>query len=310
MILVSGVLADGMTELMCARLDDLGYEYLFLDQAHYPGRHGLTWSLGPDGVQGSVTAGDRTVNLADLTGVYARYVSFRGGPERPEYSEREKQMVEAEYQISLMTLLDLLPCTVVNRSRASLSNDSKIYQTMLARSFGLYAPRTLATTDPGAARAFYESCDRRVIYKSLSGVRSIVQRLTDADLGERLERVRNCPTQFQECVEGVDLRVHTIGDQIFATEIESDANDYRYALREGASLSLTETDIPGDIAEACLGLSRSLGLVLSGVDLRRTPDGRFYCFEVNPSPGFLFYERSTGQPISLAVAELLRKGLG
>jgi hypothetical protein len=27
---------------------------------------------------------------------------------------------------------------------------------------------------------------------------------------------------------------------------------------------------------------------------------------MNPSPGFLFYERATGQPISEAVANLLR----
>ena len=50
-----------------------------------------------------------------------------------------------------------------------------------------------------------------------------------------------------------------------------------------------------------------LGLVLSGIDLRRTPAGDYYCFEVNPSPGFIFYERATGQPISEAVALLLRR---
>ena len=72
-----------MTELMCARLDDLGYDYLFLDQAHFPGRYDLTWELGPDGVTGRIASPDRTVDLTDLTGVYARYVSFKGGPERP-----------------------------------------------------------------------------------------------------------------------------------------------------------------------------------------------------------------------------------
>ena len=226
--------------------------------------------------------------------------------ERPEFSRLEKQLADAEYQLSLMQLLELLPCTVVNRAGASVSNDSKIYQGFLAEQFGLLTPRTLATTDPNAARDFYHEQHGNVIYKSLSGVRSIVRCLTDEDLGERLERVRNCPTQFQERIEGVDIRVHTVGDQVFPTEIISEANDYRYARREGAEITLAETEIPDSVAQSCLGLAHALGLHLSGVDLRRTPDGRYYCFEINPSPGFLFYESNTGQLISEAVAHLLR----
>ena len=176
----------------------------------------------------------------------------------------------------------------------------------LAESVGLRSPKTLITTDPEEVKAFYESCGRRLIYKSLSSVRSIVSPLRNADLGERLARVRNCPTQFQEIVEGVDIRVHTVGDRVFATEIVSDVSDYRYAGRDGGSLSMQPIDIPVDVAKACVGMAHSLGLALSGADLRRTSDDRYYCFEVNPSPGFIFFERMTGQPISEAVAHLLR----
>jgi glutathione synthase/RimK-type ligase-like ATP-grasp enzyme len=52
-----------------------------------------------------------------------------------------------------------------------------------------------------------------------------------------------------------------------------------------------------------------MDLVLTGIDLKRTPEGAYYCFEANPSPGFLYYEQHSGQPISLALAELLRRGL-
>ncbi|MBV9673199.1 MAG: glutathione synthase, partial [Verrucomicrobia bacterium] len=265
----------------------------------------ISWEVDASGPRGYVTASGRKVDIGDLSGVYARYVSFRGGPQRQAFSKLERDMMDAEYQLSLMQLLDLLPCVVVNRAKACTSNDSKVYQAFLAESFGLRTPRTLVTTNPDDVREFHNACGRRVIYKSLSSIRSIVHRLNDDDLGERLNRVRNCPTQFQECVDGLDIRVHTVDDKVFATEIISEVSDYRYAGRDGSRLSMRATDIPIDVAEACTGMARSLGLALAGVDLRRTPDHQYYCFEVNPSPGFIFYERATGQPISEAVAHLL-----
>ncbi len=39
--------------------------------------------------------------------------------------------------------------------------------------------------------------------------------------------------------------------------------------------------------------------------MRLAPDGRIYCFEVNPCPAFSYYEESTGQPIARALAEYL-----
>jgi D-alanine-D-alanine ligase-like ATP-grasp enzyme len=53
--------------------------------------------------------------------------------------------------------------------------------------------------------------------------------------------------------------------------------------------------------------------MFSGIDLKITPEGEVFCFEVNPSPGFNFYEVGTGQPISVALADLLHEapsGLG
>jgi glutathione synthase/RimK-type ligase-like ATP-grasp enzyme len=307
-IIVCGILADGPTELMCARLADMGLEYVLLDQLRYPGEIQLTWNFNDRGVEGCLRTSNGSVDLTDVSGVYVRYVNYRGQTTQHAeagLSDQEKKLATAEYQLSIMQLFDALPCTVINRAHASTSNDSKIYQAYLARSFGFETPRTLVTTIPDAAREFYESCDGKVIYKSLSSVRSIVHRMTVQDLGDRLDRLRNCPTQFQEVVEGIDIRVHVVGDEIFATEVISTADDYRYARREGASLDLRPIEIPPPIADACRAFTRSLGLVLSGIDLRRTGDGRYVCFEVNPSPGFIFYEANTGQPISTAIAHAL-----
>ena len=143
-----------------------------------------------------------------------------------------------------------------------------------------------------------------VPFGSISGVRSIVSRLTEQRCGN-LAEVANCPTQFQQYIPGVDVRVHVAGDAIFATEITSPADDYRYASRAGVGFGMAAATLPPDLEDRCRAMVRGMGLRLAGIDFRRTPTGEWYCLEVNPSPGFTFFEAGTGQPIAAAVANLL-----
>lgn len=189
-----------------------------------------------------------------------------------------------------------------------MSNNSKAYQALLVRQCGLLTPPTLITNDPEVAHRFYEDCQGEVIYKSLSGIRSIVRRLEPEKLS-RLSFLRNGPTQFQAFIPGQNVRVHTVGDQLFATRVHSKAVDYRYASREGHIVQMEPTTLPPTIAEACQRLASRLELLMTGIDLKETPHGDYYCFEVNPCPGFLYYERYSRQPISMALADLLHEGL-
>jgi glutathione synthase/RimK-type ligase-like ATP-grasp enzyme len=83
------------------------------------------------------------------------------------------------------------------------------------------------------------------------------------------------------------------------------ADDYRYARRQGGDTTIRPYVLPDDCADRFLALTVSMGLLVAGIDLRRTPDGRWFCFEVNPSPGFTYYQDQTGHPIDQAIAELL-----
>lgn len=203
----------------------------------------------------------------------------------------------------LLTWADLSPALVVNPPAAAASNNSKPYQAQLIRAAGFKTPDTLITTDADAVRAFWQQ-HKEIIYKSVSGARSIVSRFTPQHLA-RLEHVRWCPTQFQERVPGTDYRVHVVGAEVFACEIRTPADDYRYASREGVDVSIVPCTLPIDCASKCIELSRKLNLHLTGIDLRLTPDGEWYCFEVNPSPGFTYYQEATEQPIDQAIASLL-----
>lgn len=85
------------------------------------------------------------------------------------------------------------------------SNNHKPYQTNQIRKSGFAVPETVVTTDPNAVLDFWQR-HGAVIYKSNSGVRSIVARLPDMHR-ERLGNVAWCPTQFQQYIPGVDHRV-------------------------------------------------------------------------------------------------------
>jgi glutathione synthase/RimK-type ligase-like ATP-grasp enzyme len=305
MILVAGGLADGVTELVCARLADCGYPYRLLDLARYPAAHRVAWHWRDGGPEGIIAGTDWSLDLGDLSGVYVRFLGDEGRLPL-EAAPEDADALRTEADAELMALLEDLPCPVVNRVGGGMSNNSKPYQALLLHRAGLRTPPTLVTNDPASARAFHAE-HGEVIFKSLSGVRSIVRRLGPEGLA-RLDHLRDGPAQFQAYVPGTNVRVHTVGDRVFATRVHSEAVDYRYAARDGLTVEMEPTTLPPAIERACLTIARDLDLLLAGIDLKATPEGDWYCFEVNPSPGFLYYERHSGQPISLALAELLRGG--
>jgi glutathione synthase/RimK-type ligase-like ATP-grasp enzyme len=237
-----------------------------------------------------------------------RYLGAEGRIPPPDVAPAWAPAMYFEYDSGLMALLDDLPCPVVNRVAGGMSNSSKPYQALLVRRCGLLTPPTLVTNDPAAVRRFYEECQGEVVYKSLSGVRSIVRRLKP-ELLERLPLLRHGPAQFQAFIPGENVRVHTVGEQLFASRVHSEAVDYRYGGREGHDVVMEPTVVPAAVEQACFRLARRLDLLFAGIDLKQTPDGDYHCFEVNPSPGFLYYEQQTRQPISAALADLLQNGL-
>lgn len=308
MILVCGGLADSVTELVCARLEHCGYPYRLLDLGSYPAGFKIKWHWQGSGPSGYIAGPDWKIDLDELTGVYVRYLGPEGREPPPNIEPEVVPAMYFEYDTGLMALLEDLSCAVVNRLDGGMSNSSKAYQALLVRQCGLLTPPTLVTNDPHAARSFYEDYQGEVIYKSLSGVRSIVHRLDQQQLS-RLPLLRHGPAQFQAFIPGDNVRVHTVGEELFATRVHSETVDYRYASREGGAVEMEPTTLPPNVAESCLRLARQLDLLFTGIDLKETPEGDYYCFEVNPCPGFLYYEKHTHQPISAALAELLHHGL-
>jgi hypothetical protein len=259
------------------------------------------------GLHGRIRIAGEEWNLGEVTAAYVRPPDPRSQPAVRQAGEGSVIWQHAlALDDALNGWLELTDALVVHRGSAMAANNCKPLQAMQIRSLGFETPDTLIATDADAVQAFWAE-HGAVIYKSISGVRSIVARLTEAHM-QRMGDLRWCPTQFQQYVPGADYRVHVVGDEVFACRIECEADDYRYASRQELPIAIEACTLPPGCAERCRSLATSMDLVLAGIDLRLTPEGRWFCFEVNPSPAFSYYQSVTGQPIAAAVARLLMRG--
>jgi len=303
MILLGGIPSESPHVFLMEALDELGLEYRFFNQRKCADCT-VELHIDSNGVDGKFRIGGEHFRLGDFTAVYFRLMDDRLLPElegQPEDS-RSRQRARALHD-TLYRWIEVADARVVNRSDPQGSNGSKPYQAQLIARCGLRTPETLITNNPEEVLAFRER-HGEIIYKSISGVRSIIKLFDESDIA-RLEHIRWCPVQFQAFVPGTDMRVHVIGEEVFATEIISDKVDYRYARRNGGQTTLRATKISEDLARRCIALTAELGLVFSGIDLRIGPDDEVTCFEVNPSPAYSYYQANADQPIAKSLARYL-----
>ena len=297
MIVVYGRLDDPPIKRLIEALQEAGAQYVLIELTALDREH-LRIDIGPYGVDGCLVVAGQEIPMARIRSVYARPLELQKRWPTPDAVARGRILHE-----QFLEWLDVARALVVSRPRAMQFNASKPLQAQLIGEAGFGVPQTLVTSDEAEARAFWRE-HKRVIFKSVSGVRSIVQEL-DEHMARRLDRLALLPTQFQAYVPGVDVRVHVVGTRTFAAEIQSPVTDYRYAARAGAAASLAGTELPCDVADRCVALAERMELPLAGIDLRRRPDGEFVCFEVNPMPAYTYYESHTRLPISQALAALL-----
>ncbi len=298
MIILAGIPSEPPLQLAFDAAEVLGVEAVLLNQRE-AGSSDLR--IEHDGKTARVFwhRSGSVIELSNANGIYSRMGTF---DVLPEY-KRSKLDVErariAAWHALFSDWSETTSIRMLNRLKACNANMSKPYQARLIRAHGLDTPRSLITNDPDEAMAFKRDCGA-VIFKSISAHRSIVKKLEGRFVRD-IGRIRSLPVQFQEFVEGTDIRVHVIGEKLFATEIICDADDYRYAAKDDEYVSYEPTTLPTHIADACIALSKASDLPLCGIDLRKRTEGGYVCFEINPSPAYSCYEKQTGQPIANAI---------
>jgi glutathione synthase/RimK-type ligase-like ATP-grasp enzyme len=296
MILVLGSSRDSVFPQITRQLQESGHPFLAIDE-DAPTRYTVQCEPA-NGNSIFRIVGEGCDGKTPVRSIFVRHAVAR--KLEPEYLQQMGQL-----QAELNFMLRVARCPILNPPANSLSNYSKSYQVALLARAGFDVPRSLVTNIPAAARAFWEECNREVVFKGVSNVTTLAQLLTSETL-PLLDRLPCSPTLFQEYISGDDYRVHVIGDEVFVTRIVAENVDYRRAsIVQSEQIRVEPGTLPSEIIHRCIAFTHSLGLAASGMDFKHQPGGRFVALELNPYPQFTFYDRRSGQPITRAVVDYL-----
>jgi glutathione synthase/RimK-type ligase-like ATP-grasp enzyme len=296
MILVLGSSKDSVFPQVNQHLRETGHPFIAIDEDN-PGRYSVQCEAA-NGNSVYRILGENCTGQTPVKSIFVRHAVARSLE-----PEQLRQMGRLQGELNYM--LRAARCPILNPPANAFSNYSKAYQVALLAEAGFDVPRSLVTNIPEAARAFWEECNREVIYKGVSNVTTLAQLLTPDNLS-RLDLLPCSPTLFQEYIAGDDYRVHVIGDEAFVTRVVAQNVDYRRtSLIENEKIHVEAGQLDSAVVQRCITFTHSLGLVASGVDFKQQAGGRLVALELNPYPQFTFYDRRSGQPITKAVVDYL-----
>lgn len=298
-------------ELLADAVEDRRREAIVCDVTDWPSGEPLTMTANGEGaVFGS------EFDYEDVTGAYVNcHRLFR--PYQLRFRDQLKENFAPtlnqlrEYRgmfDGLCRILDWHGIDVLPHPRNHYWQEQKPWQLYLYDAIDVPVPDTLFTNDPAEVQAFYEHHDRVVFKPVTRGTSPHV--MTDEDVTEqRLEGLATAPVQFQEYVEGEDLRIYVLnGEVVGAIRYESDNFSFKVDLKEGQDIHVEAATLADDIADTATTAAEQARLTYAAADVRRRPDGTHALLELNESPVFSPADTETGQDVSGALAEHLVAG--
>jgi glutathione synthase/RimK-type ligase-like ATP-grasp enzyme len=296
MFLIIGYARDKTTRHLCKAAADARVEHDFLDlgAAAEAERLALAWN----GSNLEVELGERAFDLSSYEAFYSRLYFQTTGSARHDAALNELVAWVGGY-------LEQSDALVLNRPASGWSNFTKLQHARELRDVGFRVPDSFIVGSAAAGRELLRS--GRWVSKPCSGTRSETV-LVDERLQARLHVLERAPTQFQEYIEGSDVRVHWLRGECFALEIRSASGiDYRFGDAEG---EFSEIDVPPAIAQRCAAFAKRARLEFAGFDFKLDAGGEWVALEANPMPGFDYYDRRLDGAISRRIVQLLAHGVG
>jgi glutathione synthase/RimK-type ligase-like ATP-grasp enzyme len=312
---------DSHVDDMLLLLREMGQEPARVHTADLPQHTGLSLSYDGASWKNTLQTRTRTIPLEEVRSIWWRRPAAIQLPETLTLDE--EAFVRSEVTQAFTGMWEMLEhtCYWVSFPANIRKASHKISQLELATRLGLQVPHTLVSTDPDGVRTFYEACHRQMIYKTLGNPQPTSLRIGSSMAEQRkyslehpedencsrfiyttllreqdlalLDTIRLAPGFFQEYIpKRVELRVTVIGNEIFTAELHSQVHEQtRYDWRHyEVEVPMHEHQLPVEVAEQCLALTKAYGLSFSTSDLIVTPEGRYVFLEMNPNGQFLWVQ--------------------
>jgi len=272
---------------------------------------------------GKLRTRNRSIELREVGSILWRKPGGVRLTERPSVAQ---QLIWAEVERGLAELPSFADCHWMNAPLPTRQARQPLGQLKRAADLGFEVPRTIVTSVPDQAKAFFESCQRRMILKPLGDTtiaggeaaaphgKTVDARLgpslvQEAHLQNHLAEIASTPCLLQELVsKKAEWRVTIVGDDLFVAQIESETTLRPPADRwkKDAPIVVRKGTLPPGIETRCVALAKGMGLDFCTIDLLLTPDDRLVFADCNPQGQFVFLEaRAPELRITHAVAARL-----
>lgn len=195
----------------------------------------------------------------------------------------------------------------------------KLHQLRTARGLGLRIPRSLATTVPEQAIAFFNACKKKVVVKPFTTttldygeelVSILTSRVTEDSMAN-ISQVKKAITFFQEEVpKQFEIRVTVIGQNVFSAAIDSQSDPHRSIDWRSTSPNDAEWypyEVPSQLAEACKRMVKLYNLNFGTFDFAYTPDNEYVFFELNPNGQWAWQEIQLGYKMTESLVNVLER---
>lgn len=274
----------------------------------------LTYSIDSSSSTASLTLSDASLDLAEVASVWWRVKPFTIMEVTADSQSLSAKFAEREWRSALDSVEAFTPnARWVNPRASDMRARNKPAQLLAAREIGLTIPPTLVTNDSSRVALLVGGPAHEHIYKTLTWYFEPPDRfiftstINEADIQDA-EAIRVAPGIFQPRLsKSYEIRATVVGDDIFSIKIDSqERDDTRLDWRRNQhDLSYSRIDIPTDVSERLLRLTRHFNLAYAAHDLIVTPEGECVFLELNAMGQWLWLEDATGAPITEALAQMM-----
>ena len=306
MILIIGSADEFHSKYVHDVLLQKGEDAEYWDTRKYPFENRINWYTTSGENIGNIQVKDNKIDFKDIKSVYWRWQYTIDICKELNMNVDAYTNYVMNYEISstITSLYHALKCNWVNSVKAISLHKTKAYQLYMLAQNGFRVPKTLISNDGEEICRFAEENNYDLIYKPVQGGCHTSILSKDDLSAARLKNLKTGAVQFQEKLDGTDIRVYGIGSKIFAAEIRAKTVDFR----SDKEAKIVPVKLPKDIEKQCRKIMKMFNLKFTGIDIKTKSNGEYVFIEANPSPMFVGFERQSGYPITETLCDLLIKG--